>query len=462
MTSKWRKELMKIVVIGAGAAGTSAALETRKVNRDVDVTVINAEGFPEYSRCGLPYAVSGHIPKFENLVLHDEGWYDKFGKVRLMLKTEVTEIVPDNNVLKVKHEGGATEELQYDSLIIATGSKPSTPPIQGLEKKGIFSLRTIGDGKNIMNAGGHGKRAVVVGAGLIGLELAEALHAKGAKVTVIEFLPNVLLAMVDEDIAEVVKNKIEESGVRLLLNTKVDEAIGKEKVEGVIATNRATNERITVDTDILVLAAGIKPDTTLAEKAGIALGPAKAIKVDEHMRTNIENIYAAGECTEYPDFVTGASVRVGLGTTAVRQGKVAGTNAAGGNATMEHLLNTRVTKLFGLEITGVGPCSDAATKAGMKIITGKVRGSTLPEYMPGGKEIIVKVLANEEGRLVGAQIVGEEQVAQRINVFAAAILKGMNVGEFSMLETCYAPPIAPTWDTITIAAEATMKKLRRK
>ena len=151
-----------------------------------------------------------------------------------------------------------------------------------------------------------------------------------------------------------------------------------------------------------------------------------------------------------------------MGTIAVRQGKVAGINAAGGNATLGHLLNTRVTKLFGVEVAGVGPCSDVAAKAGMKLVTGKFRGSTLPEYMPGGKEIVVKVLADEEGKLVGAQIVGVEQVAQRINVFAAAIMKGMGVEEFSMLETCYAPPIAPTWDSMTIAAEAVTKKLRRR
>ncbi|WXG42881.1 MAG: FAD-dependent oxidoreductase [Promethearchaeati archaeon SRVP18_Atabeyarchaeia-1] len=453
---------MKIVVIGAGAAGTSAALETRKVNREAEVTVINSEEYPEYSRCGLPYAVSGHIPKFENLILHDEGWYDKFGKVKLMLRSEVTEIVPSSNLVKVRHEGGAEEELQYDSLIIATGSKPSSPPILGLNKKGILSLRTIGDGKNIMTAGARGKKAIVVGAGLIGLELAEALHARGAHVTVIEFLPNVLLAMVDEDIADVVRKKIEEAGVKLLLNTKVDEAIGQDRVQGVVATNRQTNQKITVEADILVLAAGIKPDTTLAEKSGVALGPAKAIKVDEHMRTNIKGIYSAGECTEYLDFITGTPVRVGLGTIAVRQGKVAGINAAGGNATMEPLLNTRVTELFGLEIAGVGPLSEAATKAGIKLITGKFRGSTLPEYMPDGKEIVVKVLANEQGKIVGAQIVGEEQVAQRINVFAAAILKGTTVEEFSMLETCYAPPIAPTWDSITIAAESVAKKLKRR
>lgn len=453
---------MRIVVIGAGAAGTSAALEARKVSREAEITVINGEGFPEYSRCGLPYAVSGEIPEFERLVLHDEGWYDKFGKVKLMLGTQVTELITDSNRLKVKRGDGSVEELQYDSLIIATGSKPSMPPIQGLQKKGVFTLRTIGDGKNIMSAGGHGKRAVVVGAGLIGLELAEALHARGAKVTVIEFLPNVLLAMVDEDIAEVVKRRIEEEDVKLILNTKVDEVIGKDKVEGVIATDVKTNEKVTTEADMLVLAAGIKPDTALAEKAGIALGPAKAIKVDKHMRTNFENVYGAGECTEYPDFVTGVSTRVGLGTVAVRQGKVAGINSAGGDATMEPLLNTRVTKLFGLEVGGVGPCTDAAIKAGVKIVTAKFRGSTLPEYMPGGKEISVKVMTNEEGKLVGAQIVGEEQVAQRINVFAVAILKGMNVQEFSMLETCYAPPIAPTWDSMTISAEAAMKKLRRR
>ena len=148
-----------------------------------------------------------------------------------------------------------------------------------------------------MTAGGHGKRAIVVGAGLIGLELSEALHSRGSKVTVIEFLPNVLLAMVDDDIAEVVKKRIEEEGVKLILNTNVDEVIGKDNVEGVTATNTRTNEKITVEADVLVLAAGIKPDTGLAEKAGIALGPAKAIKVDEHMKTSVENIYAAGECT---------------------------------------------------------------------------------------------------------------------------------------------------------------------
>lgn len=331
-----------------------------------------------------------------------------------------------------------------------------------MEKKGVFTLRTIGDGKNIMNFGTHGKRAVVVGAGLIGLELAEALHSRGVKVTVIEFLPNVLLAMVDDDIAEVVRKKIEEEGVKLILNTKVDEVVGKEKVEGVVATNRENNEKVTVEADMIVLAAGIKPDTSLAEKAGIKLGPAKAIKVNEHMRTSIENIYGAGECTEYIDFVTGESTRVGLGTIAVRQGKVAGTNAAGGNIALERLLNCRVTKLFGVEVAGVGPVSDAATKAGIKLISAKFRGSTLPEYMPGGKEIAVKVLADEKGKIVGAQIVGEEEVAQRINIFAAGILKGINVEEFSYLETCYAPPIAPTWDSITIAAESVAKKLKRR
>jgi NADH oxidase (H2O2-forming) len=453
---------MRIVVIGAGAAGTGAALEARKTSREAEITIVSNEEFPEYSRCGLPYAISGEIPEFEGLVLHDQGWYGKFGKVKLMLKTQVTEIITASNRMEVKHEDGSAEELQYDSLILATGSKPSIPPIQGLQKEGVFTLRTIGDGRRIMSAGGRGKRAVVVGAGLIGLELAEALHARGSEVTVIEFLPNVLLAMVDDDIAEVVKKRIEERNVKLILNTKVDEVIGKDKVKGVKATNMKTNEKITVEADILVVAAGIKPDTALAEKAGIALGPAKAIKVDDHMRTSVENVYAAGECTEYPDFITGASTRVGLGTVAVRQGKVAGINAAGGNATLNNLLNTRVTKLFGVEVAGVGPCTDIAAKAGMKIVTGKVRGSTLPEYMPGGKEIIVKVLSNDEGRLVGAQIVGEEQVAQRINVFAVAILKGMNVEEFSMLETCYAPPIAPTWDSMTISAEAAMKKIRRK
>lgn len=457
--------MTKIVIIGAGAAGTTAGIWARKTDRKAEITLVTKEKYPEYSRCGLPYTISKHIPEFTNLITHDAGWYSSFGKMNLLLETEATDIDVSNRTVTVKDLRTKEEKkLEYDALIIATGSRPAFPPIKGIEgKNNVYALRTIDDAMAIHEAAKKGKKCVVIGAGLIGVETTEALVELGVDVTLVEFLPSVLPLMIDADMSDMVENALKEHGVKIYTNTAVTELIGEKRAEKAVLKNRVTGEEEVIPTDFVVVSAGVRPNTELAVKAGVALGSTKYIKVDSRARTNVEGIYAAGDCTEYVDFVTGQPIAVGMGTIAVRQGKVAGINAAGGDAEMpKGVLLTRITKVFGVEVAAVGPLTETLEKAGIKPITGKMTYSSKPEYMPGGKPLKIKMMADEEGRILGAQIVGYEDIHQKINIIAAAMQANMNVEQLEWLETCYAPISCPTWSEITLVAEVIARKIKKK
>ncbi|MEM1657859.1 MAG: FAD-dependent oxidoreductase [Candidatus Jordarchaeales archaeon] len=457
--------MTKIVIIGAGAAGTTAGIWARKTDRKAEITLVTKEKYPEYSRCGLPYTISKYIPEFTNLITHDAGWYSSFGKMNLLLETEATDIDVSNRTVTVKDLRSKEEKkLEYDALVIATGSRPAFPPIKGIEgKKNVYSLRTIDDAMAIHEAAKKGKKCVVIGAGLIGVETTEALVELGVDVTLVEFLPSVLPLMVDADMSDMVENALKEHGVKIYTNTAVTELIGEDKAEKAVLKDRTTGEEEVIPTDFVVVSAGVRPNTELAVKAGVALGSTKYIKVDSRARTNVEGIYAAGDCTEYVDFVTGQPIAVGMGTIAVRQGKVAGINAAGGDAEMpKGILLTRITKVFGVEVAAVGPLTETLEKAGLKPIVGKMTYSSKPEYMPGGKPLKIKMMADEKGRILGAQIVGYEDIHQKINIIAAAMQANMNVEQLEWLETCYAPISCPTWSEITLVAEVIARKIKKK
>ncbi len=457
--------MTKIVIIGAGAAGTTAGIWARKTDRKADITLVTKERYPEYSRCGLPYTISRHIPEFTNLITHDAGWYASFGKMNLLLETEATDINIDSRTVSVKDlKSGEEKELEYDSLIIATGSRPTFPPIKGIEgKNNVYPLRTIDDAVAIHDAAKRGKRCVVIGAGLIGVETTEALVELGVEVSLVEFLPSVLPLMIDADMADMVEEALKEHGVKIYTNTAVTELVGEGKAEKVILKNRETQEEEAVPTDFVIVSAGVRPNTELAVKAGIELGSTKYIKVNSRAQTNIDGIYAAGDCTEYVDFVTGQPVPIGMGTIAVRQGKVAGINAAGGDAEMpKGVLLTRITKVFGVEVAAVGPLTSTLEKNGIKPIVGKMTYSSKPEYMPGGKPIKAKLMADSEGKILGAQLVGYEDIHQKINVIAAAMQANMSVEELEWLETCYAPISCPTWSELTLTAEIIARKIKKK
>lgn len=448
----------KIVIVGCGAAGVSAALWARRTNKKAEIVVINREKFPEYSRCGLPYVIGQTVSEPESLISHPPSWYDKFLRIKLKLGYIAVDCDPDKKTLEVtnlKHE--KVEKETYDKLIIATGSSPFIPPITGVGKKNVFTLRTLNDAIEIREAAKKSKEAVVVGAGMIGLEIAEALHHLGLKVTVVELLPQILPPVLDKDFAKIIQNKMEQHGITVLTGKRVEEIIGNGEVKGVIVEGEE------IATDLVIVSTGVKPNTELAKKIGVELGKTGGIKTNEHMETNIENIYAAGDCAETKYLITNDTILPAMGTVAVRQGKVAGINAAGGKSTYHGTVLTRTTKLFGFEIASVGLTAQQAEKMGIKPVIGTIRGRTKPEYFPDSREIHIKIIANPKNdQIIGAQIIGEEGAAMRINTITLALIKKLTVDELLSLETVYAPPVAPVWDPLIIATDSVMKKLEKR
>jgi NADH oxidase (H2O2-forming) len=461
---------MKVVVIGGMAAGATAAQFARKTDRKAEVTIIGKETHPIYSKCGLPYALSGRIPTFERLVEFDEAWFRQF-HIDLHLGTEVTSVDHSARTVNTcEFRGGKEGVFNYDSLIIATGAQPWMPPIEGafngpgVLKDGVHMIRTIADGARLSGNAWRDSRAVIVGGGLIGMEFAEALSVRGVHVTIVELQKELLLASLDEDMAQSARQLVEKSRTPIFTGHTAVRINGEPRCESIVIEEVATGRRRELPADIVLISTGTRGNTELAVKAGCALGVTGQIKVNARCETSVPGIWAAGDCTEYVDIITGAPVAVGMGTVAARQGRTAGINAAGGRSELPPgILGTRVTEAFGMHLAGVGPTEAQLLKAGIEPVIGRFVGSTLPDYIPGGHEITVKVLGHPgNGRILGAQIVGSSRVHQRINSFAVAILAGMTLEQFSRLETAYAPPIAPTLDAITLACDVALMKMKRK
>lgn len=445
----------RIVVIGAHAAGVDAASAARKTDRTAEITLITDEKYAGYSRCGLPFVIGGHIPSFSNLIVFPPSYFQMM-KLNLKTETKVTKIDTGKKTVVTLDKNGNTEELPYDSLIIATGASAFTPPIKGREKQGILPLRTIEDGQRIDQAIREGaKRAVVMGAGLIGLETAVALQERGLQVTVVEMLPQVLPAMLDADMAKIVQEMLEQKGIRILTNKPVEEFLGAEKVTGIVAGGEQINA------DLFVSAFGVRANTQLAVDAGIALGETRLIKTNARMETNVKDVYAVGDCAESIHIVTQRPTVQQLGTVAVRQGKVAGINAAGGYATFPGVVGSAVTELYNMQIGATGLTETAAKRAGIEVITGTISSKTKADYYPGALPIRAKLVVEKESqRIIGAQIIGGEEVTQRINAVSFAIQKQMTVRELAKADTAYAPPLNETWEPLVLAAEMVLMKLR--
>lgn len=461
----------KIVIVGGGCGGGTAAQFARKTDSGSEITIIEREVYPQYSRCGLPYGISGVIPELTNLIEAPEERLRK-SRIGVHLGSTVTKVDAEGKVAHVSRQEGDELELEYDSLVLATGAKAVVPPIKGAFreggkpdelKDGVYVLRTIEDARGIQSLASKGKRAVVIGAGLVGLEVAEALMIRGCKVTVIEYLSNCILAMVDDDMAQMMAAALGRDGVKLFTEYEATEILGDEKANCVVANDRKTGEERTFYADVIVFATGQRGETDIAKSIGCTTGPTRQIAVDNRCETSVKGVFAVGDCTEYPELVTGKPTVSGLGTIAVKMAMVAGVNAAGGDERLpKGFLQTRATEPFGCQVAAVGPTTAQLEQAGVKPIIGKVRGFTLPDYFPGRKEIYVKVLAHpEDGRILGAQIVGESRVHMRVNAYAAAVQAGMTVHDFAKLETAYCPPAAPTMDVITIACEAIRVKMKR-
>ncbi len=445
----------RIIIIGAHAAGVDAAAAARKTDRQAEITIITEEKHPGYSRCGLPFVIGGQIPSFKDLIVFPPTYFQMM-KISLKTETKATTIDTTKKIVETTGKDGKTETMPYDSLIIATGASSFTPPIKGKEKQGVHSLRTMEDGEKIDAAIKKGaKTAIVMGAGLIGLETAIALHERGLKVTIVEMLPQVLPLPLDIEMAKMLQDMLEQKGIKVLTGKCVEEFLGTDTVTGIMAGGEK------IEADLFLSAFGVRANTQLAVNAGIALGETKAIKTNARMETNTKDIYAIGDCAEVTNIVTQKPTLPQLGTVAVRTGKIAGINAAGGYSLFTGALGSAVSRLFSTDCGWTGMTEAAAKKASIEVVTGTITSKTKADYYPGALPIKVKLVVEKESqRVIGAQIIGGEEVTQRINAISLAIQRGMTAKDLSKADTAYAPPVCETWEPMVLAAEMVLLKLR--
>lgn len=438
----------RLIVVGGVAAGMSAAAKARRTNPDLEITVYEKSGYVSYGACGIPYFIKGEIPNVDDLIARTP---EQFAKQRIYAHThhEVLGIDVDTHTVRVRNlDTGEEFTDHWDKLVLTTGGVAARPPIPGLDLPGIFTVRVPEDGLAIRRwiAEHRPTRGVIVGGGYIGLEMAEALAAHDIQVTIVEMLPQVMPNM-DADMVAHVHEELARQGVDLRLEHAVEAFRGDDRVREVVAGGE------TFPADIVIFSVGVRPNVTLAKQAGIALGPTGAVAVDDHMRTNVPNVWAAGDVAEVHHLVTGKPAYIPLGTTANKQGRVAGTNAAGGDAAFQGVVGTAVVKVFDLHVARTGLSEKEARAEGFDVAAVTIKASNKAHYMPHSSPIHVK-LVFEKGshRLLGGQIVGKGGVAKRIDIIAAALHAGWTTYDLAKLDLAYAPPFAPVWDPILVAA----------
>jgi len=446
----------KIVIIGANAAGVEAASAVRKRDRAAEITLITKEKTAGYSRCGLPFVISGTIPQFKELVVYPAAYFQML-KLNLRTQTVATAINTKEKTIMLQTLERVKETISYDKLVIATGADSFMPPIKGREKLGVLSLRSLEDGEKIdlaIKAGA--KSAIVMGAGLIGLELGVALIERGLQVSIVEMMSQILPQLLDADMAKLVQAHLEQKGMEILLNRTVEEVLGENKVSAI-----KTSDGETLTADIFISAFGVRANTKLAVDSGIPLGETQAIKTNTCMETEVADVYAVGDCAETNHIITHKPFCPQLGTVAVRQGKVAGTNIGGVNSQFAGVLASAITRLFDIEAGATGISEAVAAKNNIETVVGIISSKTKADYYPSAKPIKVKLIVEKETEhIIGAQIVGEEEVTQRINALSFAIQKQMTIRDLAKADTAYAPPLCETWEPMVLAAEIALMKLR--
>ena len=440
----------QLVIIGGVAAGMKAATRARRVNPNLKITVFEEKDYVSYAACGLPYYTSGVVKEREELVLRTPKDFIIPFDIQVHTNHRVTKIDPQNKQITVSGLKRRGEIVQhYDRLIIATGAKPIVPPLPGVNLSKIYTIKTIEDASSIKDYIGRKqtKKAIIIGAGLIGLEMAESLVSQGLEVTIVEMM-NQVLPPLDEDMAYFIEKHLIEKGVNVSKENPVEAFEGnmKARVKQVITKNAR------FDADLVILSIGIRPNTQLAQEAGVALGETRAIKVNERMLTNIPEIYAAGDCSETFSLITGKPTWVPLGSTANKQGRVAGENAAGGDAFFRGVSGTMIAKVFDYTVAKTGLSEREAIKHGYEIERAIIYPNSHTHYYTDAKGMFFKIIAEKKSnRVLGAQIIGEDGVDKRIDVIASAIAQKATFGDLQGLDLAYAPPYSPAVDPVIVA-----------
>jgi NADPH-dependent 2,4-dienoyl-CoA reductase/sulfur reductase-like enzyme len=431
----------------------SAASQARKRRGADDLSIVAFERgrATSYSACGIPYWIAGTVGSEAELISRSPEQHRANG-IDVRLRHEVVGIDLAGRTVAVRDlDGGRDVEEPFDSLVYATGSVPMRPPVPGIDADGVYGVQVLDDGVALIRELESGKvrRVVVVGGGYIGLEIAEACRVRALDVTVVD-LSATPVGTFDPDIGGFIADAVRGMGIDLVLSDGVA-AIETDASGRAVAVHTASGR--VLPCDLVVLGLGVRPNVGLARDAGIPIGPSGGVAVDRRMRTTIEGVWAAGDCVESVHRLSGQRVVVALGTHANKQGRVVGINIGGGYATFPGVIGTAVTKVCDLEVARTGLSMKEADAAGYRYVTAHVDSTTRAGYFPGAKPIRVKLLAEKRtGRLLGAQVVGREGAAKRIDVFATAIWNEMSVDEVLSLDLSYAPPFAPVWDPVLIAA----------
>jgi NADPH-dependent 2,4-dienoyl-CoA reductase/sulfur reductase-like enzyme len=437
----------RLVVIGGDAAGMSAASQARRLRDAGDLDIVVLEQGPDvsYSACGIPYWVGDLVSDRDRLIARTPSDFER-RDITVHLGTRAETVDLDAGVVAT----GDGRRLPYDRLVVATGGRPLRPPVPGLDAEGVHGVHRLADGADIRAALAAGaRRAVVIGGGYIGLEMAEVLLSRGLDVTVVLADP-LPMQQLDEDMGKRVCSAMGAAGIDVRPEEPVREIVAD--ADGVVAAVRT--DAGSYDTDLVVLGTGMRPEVSLAESAGLRLGRTGAIDVDRTQRsTSHPEVFAAGDCAQTFHRLSGAHVHIPLGTHANKQGRVAGSVIGGRAARFAGVLGTAVTKVCGTEIGRTGLSTREAGEAGFDVAAETIEGTTKAGYFPGAEQIAVKVLVERgSGLLLGAQIVGGEGSAKRIDVFAAAIWAGMTAEQLAGADLSYAPPFSPTYDPVVVAA----------
>jgi NADPH-dependent 2,4-dienoyl-CoA reductase/sulfur reductase-like enzyme len=449
----------RVVVVGGNAAGMTAASRAKRLDPSLSVTILEAGPRIAYSICGLPYAVSGRVEDLGDLVLFTPESLENERGIKALVNRRVAAILPSRRAVEVEDRlTGARGVIPYDSLLVATGYRPLLPGIEGANAEGVFTAGRLEDGGALLSwiEARKARRAVLLGGGYVGLEMAEALVERGLEVTVVERSRHVLGSL-DPEMAALVEEELAAKGVRVLAG-RLAERISTSS--GRVDAVELGSGSLRIPADLVLVDVGVEPRVELATPAGIRLGPTGAIAVSEQLETSVPGVYAAGNCAECVHLVTGRPVSIPLGTVAAKQGRIAGENLAGRRSRFAGALGTSIVKLFGIAAASTGLNSSEAEREGYRTASATIRGKFQADYFGAGRPATVKVIAERgNGRLLGASIVGSTEGAARIDVLATAIAARMTVEEATQLDLAYAPPVAALWNPILVAMNVLAREL---
>ena len=447
----------RIVVIGGTACGPKAAARARRCNPQARITIIEQGTEVSTATCGLPYYISGAIRSQSALQMRGAAYFKNVLNIDVLTGTRAVKINRPFCSVEVKNlTTGSVSTLRYDKLILATGSTPVLPPLEGLNLAGIFTLSTLDDANAIREyLTRPARKAAIIGSGLVGMEMAEALSARGIEVTIIDTLRWMLPTMFDYEIAAYLAKHVESKGARLLFGRQVTGFSGDS--EGRVS--KIVMKDDTLEAGLVILAVGRRPSTILAREAGLEIGKTGGIAVNPHLQTSDPDIYAGGDCVENTHLVTGQKVLAPLGSTANKHGRVIGTNISGGSETFPGITGTAIAKIFDYQAARTGLTEQQARDLGYDILTALVPGAEHAGYYPGGRAIAVKLIAEKEsGRILGGQVAGPGDAAKRIDVLSSAITEKILVDDLADVDLAYAPPFNSALDPLHNAANVIRNK----